>query len=455
MILKKYFFNITIRVILLIITCYLFSVALQIIREEYYYTTAGLGFLIILQVYLLIKYLNRINRELALFFSAIQNSDSTLVFPALSQNKSTRELHNALNNVNTIIQQIKTESEKKGIFLKNVINHVDIGLLAYDQEGNIEFFNDAASKITGMRQAKNIAEFEKQNKDFFKILRSVKPGENKVLRTSFYNNHYDLSIKTSIYKFEEQKLKLVSFQNIKHELERKELESWQKLIRILNHEIMNSLSPVLSLTKTLITYFKNKDKTVKSATDLDDKTVHKTLNGLATIEETGAGLIEFINNYRSITSLPLPNLKKTTVNELFQNILTLLNEQLRMEEITVETDIFPEKLEVTADINQLSQVIINLIFNSIEALKNATTKKIILKSRTDLNENLIIEIIDNGKGIPREIIDDIFIPFFSTKESGSGIGLSLARQIMKTHNGTISVQSTPGETIFTLKFQKA
>jgi two-component system nitrogen regulation sensor histidine kinase NtrY len=452
MILKKYYINITIRVALIVITCYFFSLFLHKIGEEYYYTVAGIAFLIILQGVLMVKYLNRINRDLALFFNAVRNNDSSLVFPPLAKNRSYKELQNGLNDVNKIIQQIKTENEKKSIYLRNVIDHVDIGLLAFNQEGDIDFFNHAASIITGVQQIKNIHDFGKWNQDFLNTLCSIKPGETKVLKTSFSQNQYDLAVKASMYRFEEQEIKLLSFQNIKHELEKRELESWQKLIRVLNHEIMNSLSPVISLTKTLIDYFKNRDNSTKPVTAINEKIVQKTLNGLSTIEETGTGLIEFVNHYRSITSLPKPILKKERADVLFRNILTLLNEQVKSEKIDIKTEIIPDDLVVAADINQLSQVIINLIFNSIEALKDTDMGMIKLSSCKDESGRIIIEITDNGPGISSEIMEDIFIPFFTTKENGSGIGLSLARQIMRLHNGTIHVRSLPGETIFTLKF---
>ncbi|MBN2347599.1 MAG: GHKL domain-containing protein [Bacteroidales bacterium] len=452
MILKRYFIHITIRVILIIITCYAFATMLQKLHEEYYYTTAGIAFLLILQSTLLVKYLNRINRDLTLFFSAIQNNDSTLLYPTLAPNKSYVELQNGLNGVNKIIQQIKTENEKKGMYLKNLIDHLDVALLAFNHEGGIELFNNAALKITGMLKINTIDDIGKNNKDFLKTILSIKPGENKVLKTTFNDSHFDLSIKASVYKFESQVVKLVSFQNIKYELERKELESWQKLIRILNHEIMNSLSPVISLTKTLITYFKKSDNTIISANEINQTTINKTLNGLYTIEETGIGLTKFIDNYRSITSLPKPELKILKIKELFANLITLMNDELKLKKISINTEISPENLDLEADFNQITQLLVNLIHNSVESLQQIKSGNIKLKAQTDNKERTVLQVWDNGPGIPKEIIDDIFIPFYTTKENGSGIGLSLARQIMRLHNGTIGVQSQPGNTIFMLIF---
>ncbi len=452
MILKKYLVIITLRIVLIIITCYLFTFIIQRVNNEYYYTATGLGLLIVFQGYLLVVYMNKINRDLALFFNAVQNEDSSLLFPAVTSNKSYSELQNSLNMITKTIAEIKTDNEKKSLYLKNVINHVDVGLLAFAQDGKIEFFNEASTILLNIHRMKNIAEIGKINKELLNIIQHINPGETRVIKILIQNSHYDLSVKANLYKIEGQEVKLVSLQNIKNELERQELESWQKLIRVLNHEIMNSLSPIISLTKTLNNYFKNSDNTVKSIQEINYPMIQKTVDGLSTIEETGEGLIEFINNYRSITSIPGPNLKKIGVNELFRNILILLGEQLSLEKINVTTKIYPAGMQIVADINQISQVIINLFFNSIEALKNTKDGTINIKGEEDIDGSKIIEVTDNGPGIPSEIIDEVFIPFFSTKENGSGIGLSLARQIMRLHNGTIRVSSRPGDTRFTLKF---
>jgi two-component system nitrogen regulation sensor histidine kinase NtrY len=451
MLLKNYYISITFRIILITLTCYAFAAMLQKLHEEYYYTIAGIAFLLILQVVLLISYINKINRDLRWFFNAIHNQDSSLIFPEDYQQKSVKELYHSMNNVNNLIQEIKIDNERKSLYLKNIIDHIDIGILAFDQDGKIELANKAAMRIIGIHTIGNISKLKRVNTDFATVVESIKPSENKVLRISIDNNQYDLSIKANIYKFKDQKIKLVSFQNIHAELERRELESWQKLIRILNHEIMNSLSPVISLTKTMIKYFRKKNNTIVTEQEIKQKTINNTLNGLHTIEETSIGLMEFINNYRSITSIPKPQFKKVPVAELFHNILTLLANELELSKVIVKTKLFPKDLEIIADSKQISQVIINLIYNSIEALKKTNTPEIELTAFKDDTGRIKIEVSDNGPGIPPEIIDDIFVPFFTTKENGSGIGLSFSRQIIRLHNGRLSVRSEPNkETVFSL-----
>ncbi len=452
MILKKYFVNITIRVILLAVTCFFLAEALHRLNEGLYYTAAGLIMLIILQVALMVRFLNRINRDLAMFFNAVKSRDASLVFPETTRNRSYDALLRHMNDTSLAIRQIQTGSEKKSLYLENIIDQVDSALLSYNDQEEIELFNRAASSITGLSNPRWLADLEMRNKAFVRLLRSIRPGETRIFRTVFRDRSFYLSVKAKAYKTEDEAIRLISFQNITPELELKELESWQKLIRILNHEIMNSLSPVTSLTKTITGYFRRKDSTLVSPEEIDGKILKKTVNGLTTIGETGSGLIRFIDNYRSITSLPRPEFKEFQVQELFADTVTLTENQFGRENFIIHTAIYPGNLQLLADFGQIRQVLLNLVYNAIEAMKNTTDPTVSLMALRNSEGHIVIEITDNGQGIPREILEDIFVPFFTTRENGSGVGLSLARQIMRLHNGTIIVHSHPGETVFTLTF---
>jgi signal transduction histidine kinase len=263
-----------------------------------------------------------------------------------------------------------------------------------------------------------------------------------------------LSLKLSIFKSEKETLNLLSIQNIRVELEQNELDSWQKIIRVLTHEISNSISPITSLANTTKKYFIRKDtESIVSIDELDDALLHKTVDSLDTIETTGRGLIDFVGKYRSLTALPQPKFEIFQIRTLFDKLQTLLIDEADSNAIVLEFKSSPNTLELTADISLLEKVLINLIKNAFQALGKSKNAKVYVNAFKNIENRVVIVVKDNGAGIPSDIMEDIFIPFYTTKNSGSGIGLSLSRQIMRLHSGTISVSSDPDKvTVFSLAF---
>ena len=260
-------------------------------------------------------------------------------------------------------------------------------------------------------------------------------------------------IKATQLKFESNVIKLVSFQDITNELDKKELDSWQRLIRVLTHEIMNSISPITSLTSVISGYFRKKDEDNPIPLELiDHQIVSKTLSGLNTIEETGKGLLDFVDKYRSLTSLPKADFSKFTIDSLFRKCKLLMESNIS-DNIKIIASVYPEDIVITADYAQIEQILINLIKNAAEALSGKPDGTIHLKAFY-ADDAALIQVEDNGIGIPDDIIEDIFVPFYTTKENGSGIGLSLSKQIMQNHDGIILVNSALEKgSVFTLKFQ--
>ncbi len=263
-----------------------------------------------------------------------------------------------------------------------------------------------------------------------------------------------LSLKLSIFKSEKETLSLLSIQNIRVELEQNELDSWQKLIRVLTHEISNSISPITSLANTTKKYFVRKDTgSIMKIDELDDALLHKTVDSLDTIETTGRGLIDFVGKYRSLTALPQPKYEEFQIRALFDKLQTLLIEEADSNAIVLEFKSSPNTLELTADFSLLEMVLINLVKNAFQAFGISKESKVQVSAYKNIENRVVITVKDNGAGIPSDIIDDIFIPFYTTKNSGSGIGLSLSRQIMRLHSGNITVSSIPNETtVFSLVF---
>jgi len=450
MLLNKFFVNVFVRVTFIVLTSIVFGIALQYLDRGYYYTLTGVIFLIGFQSWLLVNQVNKTNADLEKFFSSVQDHDSSVRFSQNAKNDSFRKLHDRMNGLNTVIQNVKFENERTSHFLQTVVEHVDIGLLSFDSNGKIEIYNRAAKKYLNVQQPHQLSSLKTMNDEIFKIINTIKPGQEILHKMKSDKHLQSILIKATELKFESNVIKLVSFQDITNELDKKELDSWQRLIRVLTHEIMNSISPITSLTSVISGYFTKKED--ESLKNIDHQIVSKTLSGLNTIEETGKGLLDFVDKYRSITSLPKPNLSTFPIDNLFRKCKLLMEANIS-KNIKITASVHPEDITITADYAQIEQILINLIKNSNEALSNKKKGTIHLKAFY-ADDATIIQVEDNGIGIPGEIIEDIFVPFYTTKENGSGIGLSLSKQIMQNHDGTISVNSSPGKGAeFTLKFQ--
>jgi nitrogen fixation/metabolism regulation signal transduction histidine kinase len=453
MLLNKFFTNVLIRVTFIVLTSVILGIVLPHLDRGYYYTLTGIIFLIVLQTYLLVNQVNKTNADLEKFFSSVQDHDSSIRFPEKAKNNSFGKLHNRMNQLNTIIQNVKIENERTSQFLQSVVDHVDIGLLSFDVNGNIEIYNRAAKRYLNDQQPRQLSSLKTINDEIFKIINTIKPGQEILHKMKIDNLLQSILVKATELKFESNVIKLVSFQDITNELDKKELESWQRLIRVLTHEIMNSISPITSLAAVISGYFKKSDDEKPiSLRKIDHQIVSKTLSGLNTIEETGKGLLDFVDKYRSLTSLPKPDLRKFTIDSLFRKCKLLMESNIS-DYIKITASVFPEDIAITADYAQIEQILINLIKNAAEALSGVGDGTIHLKAFF-ADDAVLIQVKDNGIGISGDIIEDIFVPFYTTKENGSGIGLSLSKQIMQNHDGTISVNSSLDQgSEFTLKFQ--
>lgn len=396
----------------------------------------------------LIQFFNRTNREIAFFFDAIRNDDSTLHFPENKGNKSLRELNASLNKVNELIKKIKFELLEQEHYYKTILEHVSIGIITFNENGNIFLANTAARTLLNHEHLTHIMQISQVNRKLFSVISELQPGDRKLVSFNGKAGVVQLSLKSTQFKTARQNLQLVAIQDIKSEMETKELESWIKLIRVLTHEIMNSVAPIISLSQTISGYFKNPEGILP-----DEKIIGNTIKGLEVINERGAGLISFVENYRKLTRLPQPDKKQVKIGQLFEKTITLITNESANEHVKITWKTNPPDLEIVADKEQISQVLINLIKNSLEALKNSGDGEIELGGGINSNGRIQLTVSDNGPGISQDLMDKVFIPFFTTKESGSGIGLSLSQQIMMLHGGRLKLVSVPGkQTMAVLEF---
>jgi nitrogen fixation/metabolism regulation signal transduction histidine kinase len=448
MVLKSFYINILVRVALIVASAVLTGIVLQQVEQGYYYTLSGMISLIAIQSILLVNQVNRTNADLEKFFSSVTDQDSSIRFSKAIRSRSFISLRNRMNDVISSLSRIKTENEKIRQFLQTVVDHVDVGLLAFDQDNKILIYNKAAGKYF---KAGNMEVLKINSPEIYSFIHEIRPGHEILHKFSMDNQVQNVLIKSGEIKLEDRVVKLISFENITRELDRKEVDSWQRLIRVLTHEIMNSVSPITSLTSVISGYYKESNEIKKSA-EISDRIVMKTLEGLNTIEETGKGLLEFVNKYRSFTSLPVPKIVAFKIASLFGSCKMLMESNVPAN-IRIVEKIQPNDLTMEADYTQVEQVLINLVKNAIEALNQKKDGLIHLTALND-DQHIIIQIEDNGPGIPDAILEDIFVPFYTTKPDGSGIGLSLSKQIMQNHNGTISAVSDVKGTIITLTFNK-
>jgi nitrogen fixation/metabolism regulation signal transduction histidine kinase len=362
-----------------------------------------------------------------------------------------KNLYKELNNIISEISTVRSDKESEHQYFQNTVKHINTGIIAFDEKGKVEICNNSALTLLNLSNLNNIIDTEKTQIGLSKTFKNIKPGTTKLLKLIIKNDIIQLSIKAADFKIKERHIKLISLQNIKTEIDQSEVDAWQKLIRVLTHEIMNSVSPIKLLSGSLIEMFEENNK-IKTIHEIDNKTIENSVLGLKTIRKRSDGLSNFVETYKSLTQIPKAKFSEFKVCKLFEHISTLLKSDLEQKSIQFEYNCNPVDLVLYADEKLVEQVLINLIKNASEALLNCNNPKINLKA--ELVNNLVqLKVSDNGPGISTEVLDNIFIPFFTTKEKGSGIGLSLSRQIMLLHGGNISVKSTPNtETEFTLRF---
>ncbi|GAB3502087.1 sensor histidine kinase [Emticicia fontis] len=383
-------------------------------------------------------YTTSINRKLARFFESVRYSDFTVKFRSDNKlGKSFEEVNQQFNGVLEAFRQARAEKEANLHYINTIVQHVNVGLLSYDTSGNIELINNAAFRILNIYRLRNINELAKTNHSgLFDILNDISSGSKALYQTS---NEKQISINAATVSLRGRVIKLISLQNIQSELQQKELEAWQNLTKVLRHEIMNSVTPIVSLASTMREIIEldlaEKDDIQETVADLKE--------ALFTIENRSKGIMNFVNAYREFTSIPKPKFVDTNSKDLIAQVLNLVQPQLKEKQVVLKTD-FKEDFELVADTEQIEMVLINIIKNAVESVENRLNPQIRIRT-FELDEQRIIEIADNGSGIEPEALEKIFIPFYTTKKTGSGIGLSLSRQIMQMHGGNLKVSSKVGE----------
>lgn len=394
-------------------------------------------------IYLMVEFFRfqkKTHEEVSQFLEAVHYRDFSRYFDVKHASADIQPLRQGFNDINTTFKVISKERETQYQYLQKILELVDTGILSYDVEsGDVIWMNETLKKMLQVPYLKTIQSLHKRNPILHEELQSITPAESKIVTIHLEKSTFKALLSASAFQVNNKMSKLIAFQNVNEALDETESKAWQKLLSVMTHEIMNSVAPISSLAETL------KNRLQLASPSIEDDAVEDLELGIDTIKRRSEGLLKFAETYRNLNKITTLNLKKIFVRELFGNLHQLMQPTFEQKGVELEIILKNPELQMQADFSLLEQVFINLIVNALEAVKETAQPKIILSADSTLDKKIVLKVIDNGQGMSEEVMDKIFIPFFSTKKSGSGIGLSLCKQIIMLHKGTIQVQSKEGQ----------
>jgi len=429
---NRFYLSIVLNCLLIFAAAFLFFYFLNIRNQPS--TAVGTAVLAFLLVLRLIFYVNRTNRILGNFLIHMHENDPSLSYTVKYADKNFRGLNNSLERLIRDLKESRADLEVQAHYLEAILANVSTGILCFDSKGQIQTINKAASDCLGINSISNLKNLEEYHPGLGSELMHMTSNEQAIKTINLAGKTIQLSLNSSQIKLKSETVFIIALNDISNQMEEQEIRSWKKLIRVINHEIMNSMTPII----TLSTAIRNKLTRIKTTEALED-----AVQSAGIIKERSAGLVSFIERYKKLTGIPPMNMVRFPARELFASIEQFFNENLSEKGIrlTVQSDC---NVEFEADRQMMEQVLINLVKNSIEAVKNRPDPKIELFCYPQPNGLIRISIRDNGEGIQSDKLEQVFVPFFTTREEGSGIGLSLCRQIIRLHHGTIQIESVPG-----------
>ncbi|NML23677.1 HAMP domain-containing histidine kinase [Pseudoflavitalea sp. G-6-1-2] len=444
---KRNEWRVLVRVLALFVTI---TISCLIIIKGWYVYLVVMIPVIIAQLIDFYKLQRKAHDELKQFVESVHYRDFSRYFDVKHAPVELQPLRQGFNEINTTIKGITRERETQYQYLQKILELIDTGILMYrEDDGTVMWMNEALKNLLQLPYLKTIHSLERRDKELYIQVEALRPGDSKIGTAHLDKAPFKVLLSATAFQTDGVKYKLIAFQNVNEALDETESKAWQKLLSVMTHEIMNSIAPISSLAATL------KGRLHEAANELsatpgalDDLEL-----GIDTIKRRSEGLLKFAETYRNLNKITAPNLRKVYVRDLFENLYNLMLPTLLQKKIELEINLKDPDLMLDADTNLVEQVLINLVVNAMEAVKDKHEPHIILSGYLASNRKTVIRVSDNGSGMSEEVLEKIFIPFFSTKKSGSGIGLSLCKQIMMLHRGHIQVQSVEGEgTAFILQF---
>ncbi|SMO60949.1 Histidine kinase-, DNA gyrase B-, and HSP90-like ATPase [Saccharicrinis carchari] len=449
---KSFYLQLISRIMLIVTLSVVSTVCF--LSDFHFVYGAACSIVMLIVIFRFIKFLNTVNEQISFFFESILNEDFNSVYALKRKSKILDKLNENLDKVNRKMQDALMANARQEQYFKALIEHVGTGIITCNKDGFVIDANAGFKQLVGLEQLTHTKQLQKVDSKLMEAVNSIRHKEQKIVgvNNERQGDTVRLLLKAAAFNTGAQNLMLISAQNIDKELDENELDSWMKLIRVLTHEIMNSIAPITSLSETIASLYSKEGKAVL-AKDIDDRTIETTIRGLNVIREQGKGLINFVESYRSLMRLPKPKKERVKLYSFLEKQCAINQaKEINMQLLCADED---RNLSVCADKEQLGQVLANLIKNAIYALKGSQNPEITIGFGTNQKNRVEISVKDNGPGIDPDLLEEIFIPFFTTKETGSGIGLSLSRQIMRLHGGWLKAQSVMGkESVFTMVLPK-
>ncbi|WP_131536822.1 sensor histidine kinase [Pedobacter nototheniae] len=447
---KRFTFRLIFRLVIINLLGYLLFYLIK--NTQLWFTIIGLGLVFIGTIISLYLYINEIRADIKRFILAVKTRDHTLNFKNKTTKGSFPELYESFSDILLVHKQIRLEQEAMFQLIKTILEQVPVGVIVVNntekqlnENMEIAFFNQAASNLLGVPAYKYWHRLSQHLPTFANEVDQIITGGKRFLELKIQDKFIQLSTEVIPLNLYGNNYIIISFQNIKDEIEQKETEAWNRLIGVISHEILNSITPISSLSDTINRMVTDKENLTEDEMD-DLKTA------LQTIQRRSSGLLDFVKDYRLIAELPTPNLETHTIGEILKHIKVLMQPFAKVRNVVLDVEQTSSRITVQLDLKLVEQVLINLITNSIYAVEEMENPHIQVNYRLESNK-LYIEVIDNGRGIEANDLEKIFVPFYTTRKTGSGIGLTISRNIMKMHKGGIEVASTPGEgTTFSLIF---
>jgi two-component system, NtrC family, nitrogen regulation sensor histidine kinase NtrY len=449
MVFKQFEGRLIVRVLLLLVSL---SLPALVIGQGWPEALVFVVPLLVFQVGELLRFLRQAQEELNHFLEAVKYRDFSRFFNEQEETAELKELREGFNQITTTFKAISQEKETQYQNLRMIMALVDTGILSYNlQTGEVLLMNESLKRLLHLPALKTVQSLAKRDPALAEAVQALPPGHSRIatVRSNVLERD-DVRVLLSATGFQNEGLsyKLVAFQNVNEALDENESQAWQKLLNVMTHEIMNSVAPISSLAETL--KHRLQEMAVTGAFPAEREDLEE---GISTIKRRSEGLLRFAQTYRNLNKITTLNLATLSVRELFGNLQRLMQPTLAQKNITLEIKVKDPGLSLQADPGLLDQVLINLLVNAMEAVKDVPEPRIILSAYLAADRKKVIRVADNGSGMSREVQEKIFIPFFSTKKQGSGIGLSLCKQIVLLHKGTIQVQSEEGKgTAFVLRF---
>ncbi len=414
------------------------------IRAEYVYAVSSV-FVVLLSLYKLYRHYLKFNQNILFLLNALDNGDYSFNFTEDRLSQREKELNRMMNRIKDILSKARKEVIENEKYLSLIVESVSTGIIILNKDNNIMTTNSAVNQILGLPVFTHLNQLNVIDKTLPDIFRSIEPGNATSLKIANEREEKQISIQASKITMKKGVMKIVTLSNIGNELEAKEMESWIRLIRVMTHEIMNSIAPITSLTETLLFSYKAKQNAS------NDESVQNTIEALDTINTTAKGLITFVESYRKFTGIPKPQLQDIDLIPLLEKTVLLSSYEIKGKEIEIEIRPHAPSYMLKADEAQITQILVNLIKNGIEAIHKDKKGTIVIKT-TETDNRINIDVSNNGEPIADDIAPHIFIPFFTTKESGNGIGLSVSRYIMRLHGGNLKHYTKDGWTVFSMSF---